>query len=287
MKPDKVLSSSDVVSTIHSGDSIVIGGWGPFRKPMALVRAIVASDLTDLTVMSFAALDLDMLIGAGKVKKAIYPFVALEGAPGALGNYRRAREQGTISVMEISEYMFVCGFKAAADRLPFYPTRAGLGTDILVENPEIRLIDSPYTKEKLVAMPAFEPDVAFIHVNEADSSGNARILGDPYWDYTMLRAAGKVIISCEAVVSTKQLSRDPLSIVIRGHWVTGVVETPCGAHPGSCYPDYGWDGAHLTEYGASSAQADSFKHYLDKYVYGKGPADYLKLIGKRLSFKGS
>lgn len=277
----KLLTAREMVSQMHSGDSIVTGGWGPFRKPMALVREIASSDLIDLTVMSFAALDLDLLIGAGKVKKAIYPFVALEGAPSALGNFRRAREEGTLNVMELSEYMFVCGFKAAAERLPFYPTRSGLGTDILVENPDIEIIESPYTGEKLVAMPAFEPDVALIHVNAADSQGNAQILGDPYWDYTILRAAKKVIISCEKIVSSSQLKKAPLSVVIRSHWVTGVVEMPYGAHPGSCYPDYGWDEAHLMEYGNSTAQPEAFKDYLEKYVFGiKDPADYLKLARK-------
>lgn len=278
---DKILTAREVVSQIHNGDSIVTGGWGPIRKPMALVREIASSALTDLTVMSFAALDLDLLIGAGKVKKAIYPFVALEGAPGALGNYRRARQEGTISVMELCEYMFVCGFKAAAERLPFYPTRSGLGTDMLTMNPEIEVIESPYTGEKLVAMPAFEPDVALIHVNAADSQGNAQILGDPYWDYTILRTAKKVIISCEKVVTSSQLKKNPLSVIIRSHWVTGVVELPYGAHPGSCYPDYGWDEAHLVEYGNSTAQPETFKAYLDKYVFGvKKQDDYLKLVGK-------
>ncbi|MGB2885956.1 MAG: CoA-transferase [Dehalococcoidia bacterium] len=280
MAQDKALSPGEAVSKIRSGDRVVIGGWGPFRKPMALVREIAASDLTDLTVMSFAALDLDMLIGAGKVKKAIYPFVALEGAPGALGNFRRAREQGMIDVMEISEYMFVCGFKASVERLPFYPTRSGLGTDILAENPEIQVFKSPYTGEDLVAVPAFDPDVALLHVNESDSSGNARIVGDPYWDYTMLRSAGKVIVSCERLVPTSELNKDPLSMVVRGHWVTGVVETPQGAHPGTCYPDYGWDGAHLSEYGTSTAQAESFRGYLEQYIFGKAHADYLKLVNK-------
>ena len=263
---DKVLNLQEVIAQIHSGDTIAIGGWGPTRKPMALLKAIVRSKVKDLTVISFAGIDLDMLVGAGKVKKAIYPFVSLEGAPGAIGNFRRARQEASIDFMELSEYMVIAGLKAAANRLPFYPTRSGLGTDILTMNPDIEVIEAPYTKEKLVAMPPLEPDVALIHVNTADPEGNAQILGDPFCDYIIVKAAKKVFLSCEKIVSTIQLKKDPGNVVIKSPWVAGVVETVRGAHPGSCYPNYNPDEAHLKEYGSSTADPEAFKAYLDKYI---------------------
>lgn len=276
----KIITIPEMITQIRSGNAIAIGGWGPIRKPMALLRGIVRSNLKDLTVMSLAAIDIDLLIGSGKVKKAVYPFVSLEGAPGAVGNFRQARQEATIEFMELSEYMFIAGFKAAAERLPFYPTRSGLGTDILTMNPNIEVIEAPYTKEKLVAMPALEPDIALIHVNAADPEGNAQILGDPYQDPLFVRAAKKVFLSCEKIIPSDELRKAVGNVVVKSPWVTGVIEIPYGAHPGSCYPDYTWDETHLREYGSSSAEPAAFKSYLDKYVYKvKEQADYIELVG--------
>ncbi len=277
---DKRMTIADMIARIHNGAKIVIGGWGPFRKPMALLRGIVRSNLKDLTIMSFPAMDFDLLIGSGKVKKVIYPCIALEGAPISVQNFRRARQEASIDFMEISEYMFICGFKATAERLPFYPTRSGLGSDMLTMNPDIEIINAPYTGEKLVAMPAIEPDIALIHTNAADIEGNAQILGDPFLDPLYLRAAKKVFLSCEKVLSSSQLRKDPANVVIKSLYVTGVIEIPYGAHPVACYPDYGWDEAHLREYSESSVDPEAFRNYLDKYVHRiEDQADYIQLVG--------
>ncbi len=262
---DKTMSLAEVVSQIRDGDSILIGGWGPTRKPMTVIKEIARSNLKDLTVMSLAGIDLDLLIGAGKVKKAVYGFVSLEGVPGNPGNFKRVRKEGSIETMELSEGMFVAGFKAAAERLPFYPTRSGLGSDILTVNPGIKTFEDPYNGEKLVAMPALVPDVALLHVNAADTRGNGQIIGNPFIDRIFVRAAKKVFLSAEKIVPEKQLT-DYQTVEILSPWVTGVVETPKGAHPGICYPDYGCDEAHLAEYGKSTADEESFKAYLKKYV---------------------
>jgi glutaconate CoA-transferase subunit A len=275
-----------MLGEINSGDTIAMGGWGPTRKPMAIVRAIARSDLKDLTVMSLAGLDLDLLIGAGKVKKAVYPFVALEGAPGAVRNFRRARQEGAIEAMELSEYMFIAGLKAAAERLPFYPCRSGLGSDVLTVNPGIVTFEAPYTKETLVAMPPLKADVVLVHVNAADPSGNGYILGDPLWDTLMVSTGKKVFLSTEKVVSSAELKKHFNRIEILSPWISGVVELPFGAHPGQCYPDYGWDASHLGEYGRATADPQAFKDYLDKYVNKvEDNSAYVEIVGgaKRLS----
>ncbi len=283
---DKTVSLSEILGEIHDGGTIALGGWGPTRKPMALTRAIARSSLKDLTVTSLAAFDLDLLIGAGKVKKAIYPFVSLEGAPGAVRNYRRARQEGVIEVMEVSEYMFIAGLKAAAERLPFYPCRSGLGSDVLTMNPEIITFEAPYTKETLVAMPPLHADVVLIHVNAADLSGNGYILGDPLWDPLLVKTGKRVFLSAEKVVSSEELKEHFYRIEILSPWIDGVIELPFGAHPGLCFPDYGWDAPHLGEYAAASDTPESFTGYLDKYVNQvENHSEYLELVGglKRLS----
>lgn len=281
MAVDRRMTSQEAVSQIKNGDTIAIGGWGPTRKPMGLVREIAKSSLKDLTVMCLGGLDADLLIGAGKVKKLVYPFMALEGAPGKLANFTRARADGSIEALELSENMFICGLKAAAERLPFYPTRSGLGTDILTLAPDIVTIEAPYTGEKMVAMPALNADVALIHANTASPEGYAQIFGDPLWDHVMVRTAKKVFVSAEKIITRGQMKKDLASIKISSPWVTGVIENPYGAHPGICFPNYtAPDGGHLNEYAKAAAELDAFKGYLDKYVHNvKDQAAYIELVG--------
>ena len=278
---DKRLHPEDVIAQIHNGDTVIIGGWGGGRRPMALIRDIVRSDLKNLTVVSFAGMDADLLIGAGKVKKLITPMMSFEGAPGIAGNYRRARQNGTLEVMELSEQLCRLGLKAAAERLPFYPTRCGLGTDLLKVNPEMATFEAPYTGETLVAMPSLRGNVALIHVNAADPSGYGQILGEPFFDALIARSADKVFLSAERVVPLADLKADPWAVHIGRLWVHGVVEAPYGAHPGDCYPDYDWDSNHLTEYSQASADESAFQNYLDKYVFSvPDQAAYARLVGK-------
>ena len=156
---DKRMAVADIVASLESGMTIGIGGWGGRRKPMTLIREILRSDLTDLTIAAYGGCDVGMLASAGKIKKLIFGFVSLDSVP-MDEHFRRARAAGGFEVMEIDEGMFQLGLKAAAQRLPFLPCRAGLGTDVLTYNPEIKLIKDPYTGESLVAMPALKLDVA-------------------------------------------------------------------------------------------------------------------------------
>ncbi len=261
---DKRVELTDAIKDIADGDSIVIGGWGSFRKPMALIREIVRSAVKDLTILSFAGMDLDLLIGAGKVKTAVFGFVSFEGAPGRPGNYNRARMDGSVEMKELSEYMFICQFKAAAERLPFYPLRGGIGTDILTINPEIKTFQDPYSNETLVAMPACSPNYALIHVNEADQLGNAKITGEPYLDRLFLRAAQNVIISAEKIVPVGEIQDN----TILSSWVDKVGEAPQGALPCDCYPDYPYDAKQFAKYGSATQDQSDFENYLQEMMEG-------------------
>ena len=259
---DKQISLSEFISEIRNGDVIVTGGWGPTRKPMTLIKEIARSNLRDLTLISYGALDMDLLIGAGKLRKLIFGFASLEFAPGKLINFMRARQEGTIEIREISEGMMWAGWKAAAERLPFYPTRDGLGTDLLAVNPDIVTFAAPYTQEKLVAMPALTADIALLHVNAADPSGYGLIIGDPYFDHLIARTAKKVFLSTEKIVPLAELKTDLKQIIIKKIWTTGVVEAPKGAHPGECSPEYSWDTKYLRDYTEAAADLKSFESFL-------------------------
>src|SRR5690606_13070194 len=129
----------DVIGRLKSGMTIGIGGWGSRRKPMALVRAILRSDLEDLTIVSYGGPDVGLLCDAGKVKKLVYAFVSLDSIP-LEPLFRTARENATVEVEEWDEGMFQTGLRAAAQRLPFLPTRAGLGSDVMTHDPRLRTV---------------------------------------------------------------------------------------------------------------------------------------------------
>ncbi|MFI6601273.1 CoA transferase subunit A [Nonomuraea sp. NPDC050536] len=234
------MSIEQVVAALDSGMTIGIGGWGSRRKPMALVRAIVRSPLQDLTIISYGGADVGMLCAAGKVRKVVAPFVTLDTIP-LEPHFRAARQAGTVEFAEYDEGMFMFGLLAAAHRLPFLPTPAGLGSDVLRMNPDLKTVRSPYGEEELVAVPPLTMDVALVHLNRADRRGNAQYLGpDPYFDDLYAKAAKKCFVSCERLVETEELLKEgPVqSLLINRSLVTGVVETPHGAHFTACEPDY-------------------------------------------------
>ena len=269
---DKRMTIDEVVAELKDGMTIGIGGWGPRRKPMALVRAIRNSGLEDLTIVSWGGADVGLLCQAGKVKRLVYAFVSLDSVP-LEPLFQQARQNGTIpEVVELDEGMFMTGLQAAAQRLPFLPMRAGLGSDVLVNQPWIRTVTSPYDDgEQLVAVPALKLDVALIHLNRADVHGNATYLGpDPYFDDLFAMAADRTYLSCEQVVDTAGLTVDaPVQrLLISRMMVSGVVETPKGAHFTTCSPDYERDEKFQRAYAAAAADPEQWAEFEERFLAG-------------------
>ncbi|MFJ5638216.1 CoA transferase subunit A [Streptomyces sp. NPDC093223] len=241
---DKTMTADEAVSRLASGMTVGIGGWGARRKPMALVRAVLRSGIDDLTVVSYGGPDVGMLAAAGRIRKLVTAFVTLDSVP-LEPHYRAARERGDFELAEVDEGMFMWGLRAATDRLPFLPVRAGLGSDVMRVNPGLRTVTSPYDDgETFVAMPALRLDAALVHVNRADRLGNGQYLGpDPYFDDLFCAAADTAYVSCEQIVDTAELTKAAAvqSLLLKRLYVTGVVEAPGGAHFTSCAPDHGRD----------------------------------------------
>ena len=199
---DKRMTETEVVARIEDGMTIGVGGWGSRRKPMSIIREIARSSLKDLTIVSYGGPDVGLLCATGKVKKVVYGFVSLDSIP-LEPHFRAARQKGSIEAFELDEGMFQWGLYAAANRLPFLPTRAGLGSDIMRINPQLKTVKSPYDDgEELVAMPALNLDVALIHMNRGDARGNGQFLGpDPYFDDLFCNAAKQRFMSVEKIVA--------------------------------------------------------------------------------------
>ena len=277
---DKRMSAKAIVESLSDGMTIGIGGWGPRRKPMALVREIVRSDLKDLTIVAFGGADVGMLCAAGKVKKLIFAFVSLDAIP-LEPWFRKARESGTLDVLELDEGMLQWGLKAAAFGLPFLPTRVGLGTD-LAKLGGLKTVQSPYEDgETLVAMPALKLDVALIHANRSDWRGNVQLLGaDSYYDEWFAKAAAKTYVSCEELVDRMEdhYPEDVHHNVFERCFVTGVAHMPGGAHPSSMPPAYGWDMKAFKAYCDSAKDPGDWAAVADRFV-GASEEAYLESIG--------
>ena len=271
MTTDKRLGEEDVVAELADGMTIGIGGWGSRRKPMSLVRAVARSPLKDLTLVTYGGPDVGVLCAAGKVRRVVYAFVSLDTIP-LDPHFRAARQAGVVEDEPWDEGLFLLGLQAAAWRVPFLPSRVGLGSDLMRLNARLRTVRSPYEDgEELVAAPAITLDAALCHLDRADQRGNAAFLGpDLYFDDLYLRAAaGRRFVSTEKVVPTADLVKEAgteLRLRINRSMVDGVVERPGGAHFTECRPDYGRDEAFQKEYAASAASAEAWQAFRRDWI---------------------
>ncbi|WP_411816358.1 CoA transferase subunit A [Hyphococcus sp. DH-69] len=284
---NKVTSIENIVDNLEDGMTIAIGGWATRRKPMALIRAIARSSVKDLTIISYGGPDVGTLCAAKKIRKLIFGFVSLDHIP-LDPHFQLARQSGELEVIDLDEGMVHLGLRAAAMRLPFLPTRLGIGTSV-VDQDLFKTIRSPYGDgELLIAMPALKPDVALIHVHESDQAGNSLIFSpDPFFDEMMARAADKVYLSAERIVTTEALDmhKNARFNLFERCVVSAVAEVPFGAHPTGASPDYGIDMNHLKAYKSASdeeAWADYSARYItqshDEYIDAVGGKDAISSI---------
>lgn len=274
------MTEEDVVAELRDGMTIGIAGWGSRRKPLSIVRAILRSDLKDLTVVAYGGPDVGLLCASGQLTKAIYGFVSLDSIP-LEPHFRAARQHGTIEAMELDEGMLQWGLRAAAMRVDFLPTRAGLGSAIVEVNAGLRTVRSPYSEAEYVAMPALKLDVALLHANRADARGNAQYLGpDWYFDDLFAMAADRTFVSCERIVEPGEfLAEGPESTIrISRMYTDGVVEAPHGAHFTHCVPDYPRDEKVQKEYADSAKSPEAWAEFRAKYI-DIPEADYRRVIG--------
>ena len=226
-----------------------------------------------------------LLIASGQARRIVTGFVSLDSI--ALEpHFRHGRQRGAVELTELDEGMLHWGLLAAAHRLPFLPIRAGLGSDVMRVNPELRTVRSPYPDsghpdgEELVAMPALRLDAALVHLNRADAAGNGQYLGpDPYFDDLFCLAAERAYVSCERIVPRAAGAGPPQSLLVNRAMVHGVTETPSGAHFTSCVPDYGRDEDFQRRYATAAADPDDWRRFRAEYLDGD-EATYQKAMGR-------
>jgi acyl CoA:acetate/3-ketoacid CoA transferase alpha subunit len=277
---DKVMTEAEAVSRfVYDGCYIGTELYGTVRCPMSLAREVVRQGKKDLRVAGQGVTELDLWLGAGLVKKLDITYIGLEvyGTSSAL---RRMVESGQIdTVVEWSNGGITWRFKAAAMGVPFIPVRAMLGSDTFKYS-AAKVIECPFTGQKVCLLPALILDVALIHVHRADRYGNAQIDGISGFAFEMSRACKRLIISTEKIVDTLEIRRDPERTIIPYYLVDAVVHAPYGSHPGEMVYCYERDEVQLREWVEASKTEQGTQTYLDKYVYGvANHQEYLELIG--------
>ena len=255
---DKRMTEEDVVGELRDGMTIGIGGWGSRRKPMSIVRAILRSDLNDLTVVSYGGPDVGMLCAAGKVRKVVYGFVSLDSIP--LEPHFRARpperhdrgdgaRRGHAPVGPAG--------RRDAGVVPSVPGRSRLRRSWTTTRASAPSRRPTTTARSCVAMPALPLDVALLHANRADARrqrpvpGHRLVLRRPL----LHGRASARFVSCERIVATERLPRGGPAVsrsAINRIMTDGVIEAPHGAHFTHCVPDYERDEAFQTEYAATA-----------------------------------
>lgn len=250
----KLLTAQEAVSRyVASGAVVGMGGQNINRCPMTLVHEVIRQGIGGLTVVGCnLSLPLDMLVASGLVIRTEQGTGNLERY-GTLFAWRRAVERGDVSVGDHSHLAMATRFAAGALGLPYLPTRSLLGSDLLDDMVEagvaVESVD-PFEHRPVVQLKAMTPDVALIHANRADLSGNIVIEGVTSHEVDMVRAARVTIVSAEEVLPAGAFSDRPEQVTIPEAYVTAVVEQPFGAFPTSVYRAYDFAESEIKEYQA-------------------------------------
>ncbi len=280
---EKVVSLEEAVSFVKDGDSVGIGGSTMSRTPMGLIWALIRAKRKGLVCSRcIVSSDGDLLFGSGASEHIVTSWFSQGILWGVSKVMRHYVETGKARFDEWSHMAMGMRFRAGAMGVPFLPIRSMLGSDVLRQRPEAKEMDCPFTGEKLLLVPALNPDVALIHVQRCDPYGNAQIDGLQFMDIDLAMAANRVILTTERIVSNDQIRRAPDQTKIPFFAVDAVVELPFGCAPHECYGVYEPMTRHM-EYYVGLANKDPVKgmqEYLDRFVYGPGSwTDFLNLIG--------
>jgi glutaconate CoA-transferase subunit A len=284
---DKVTTVAEAVAQlVHDNDYLAIGGFGTSRIPTAVVHEILRQGKQRLGFAGHTATHDFQILCAGNqtgrgqtlARVDIAYVVGLE-ARGLSPHARRVMESGEVAFTEWTNYSLAVRFQAAAMGVPFLPCRSMLGTDTF-RHSAARTITCPFTGLQLTALPALYPDVAAIHVHEADRYGNCRVRGTSVADFDLARAAKRLIVTCERLIPNDEIRRDPTRTVIPFYCVDAVCEVPYGSYPGNMPYEYFSDEAHLRRWLEVERDFDAYQQFLDSHIYGvRDFNEYLERCG--------
>ncbi len=284
----KFVSIEAAAALVPNGATLALGGLSMNASPMAFVRELVRQQKKDLTVVAIVnGMAVDWLVAAGCVRRVISGLVSFEGM-GLAPNFRHAVEAGSVSLDEYSEYLLIARLRAAATHLPFIPTKAGLGTDILALHPDTtRLEHDPVSGTPYVACTPLPVDVAVVHAHAADEAGNVRVDPKLIWmDNEIVNAAATTIMTVEEIVAHERFVAEPERTTWPRFMVDQVAVVPWGAYPTSCYPRYTHDKEFFSGYTRAARNQEDFAAFWRQRVAGpENHPDFLQANGGKTALK--
>lgn len=286
-EPNKLMPLAEAVSRfVPDGAHLSIGGFTINRNPMAAVYEIIRQKKRHLHLYAHSnGQGVDELVGAGCVDRIEIAYAGSGRFAPTCIRFRKAVEAGSLQVEDYSNYQMTLRFMAGAMGVPFLPTRSGLGSDIAtrwgfpeamrrdaprIPDKKLVVMDNPFDgwadTERVVLVPAINPDVTIIHVQAADRQGSARITGLPFADVEQAKAARHLIVTCETLVDVATLRKDPDRNQIPFFCADAVVHIPMGAWPTACYHHYDYDPARLHHYRQAALDDARYTDYVAKEI---------------------
>jgi len=301
-KNSKVTNLKEAIAKyLHNGDHISIGGFTVNRNPMAAVHEIIRSQAKNLHMYIHSnGQGVDELIGAGCVSSLEIAYGANGRFAPTCARFRKSVEQGTIEIEDYTNFQMNLRFLAGAMGLPYLPCRSSLGTDIVniwgfsedkrkenskLPNKKLEVQENPFghwaETSKVVLVPAINPDVSFIHVQMADKEGTCRIMGLSFGDVEQAKSSKHLVVTCEELVDTEVMRKQPEQNQIPGIYVDAVVHVPYGAYPTACHRYYDYDPIYLHEYFRDAKDDNQNEQNRGKYVYDfEEHQELLNFVGK-------
>jgi glutaconate CoA-transferase, subunit A len=269
---DKLTTLADAISRVPDSAILALGGNTLHRGPGAAVHELVRQGKRGLEVVKTAgAYDVDLLCAAGCAAAVSAGFVGYETPFGMAPAYRRGVESGAVAVREHACATVIAGLRAAIQGVPFMPVAGLQGSDLPAAR-GFQLVDDPYSDAAVYVVPALRPDVAILHVQEADAEGNARILGTRFEDVLMAQAARSVILTAERIVDGEAFAAAPETVAIPSFVVDAVVPAPGGAWPFSCTPLYEYDAEYLAAWVAAAREAETARRFIAERILARTEA---------------
>jgi len=280
----KLTTMHDAIATyVHDGDTVAIEGFTACIG-FAAAHEIIRQGRRDLVLCRMTPdLIYDQMVAAGCARKLVFSYLGNPGV-GPLHAIRRAVEKGIPAPLELEEYShfgMVARYIAGAYRLPFFPLRSYVGSDLPKVNPRIRFVESPYGDGPIAVVPPLNPDVAIIHAQRADVNGNTQLWGLLGAQKEAAFAARHVIVVVEEIVDEEVIRSDPNRTLIPGLIVDAVVHEPYGAHPSYVQGYYDRDNDFYLRWDEISRDEAATRAWLEEWVYGvRDRAEYVEKMGR-------
>jgi len=283
---DKQITLEEAVRKISDGSGLFWGGFGYQRAPIALSHELVRQKKRNITVYTCGSeVDLEIMAGAGVASRYEIAFSAIE-ALGLSNNIRRRVSEGKLEVEDYTNLAMALRFLGGSLNVPFMPLRSMMGTDMVNlrryrGEGKLKVIDCPFTGDKITLVPSVNPDFSIVHVQRVDKTGNAQIDGIVGEDIEGSRCGKKLIVLAEEIIDEKEVRTHPDQTKIPAMYVDYIVKLPFAAHPMMCHNYYDYDLEHLMLFHKATQTEETWQEYLDEYIIGvENHDEYLKLIGE-------